>query len=931
MNSFIIKTIQKFFEINEKFNFNRDVIRDTVEKFYLTEEETTQEQMDFNQDVEDNENSASILDKAKDNSNDAKVNDTVSYMGANVPMIYAFVTKYAPNCIKVGYTEQGVSKRIKQWQEDYEDAEEIGRWSAEVIISTAEGEIEKRLYFKDFTVHNMLRKEYGYKQSGKDIALKNEIANTIRQLKYNNDTTIDVHVSSEFFRMLQGGIENEQQKVKDEVLDKVIESICENIKSGNEQNYALYTYDKDGNGVKDLVRDWKSAPKNYKMTEIQEDCVINAKEAIKNGKTELLMSASPRYGKTHVSYQIIKDNITDRKKQYVLVTSAKADVRTAWRDDINHKDFIDDFVFIEYMDGNIYVTCKNNKSYLSTTNLGIYEDACITLNDDIVSYYQKQNKIVIVFATLQYLSGKSSEIDGTINVSRKTNKFKDNIIQFLKKINPWMMVIDETHYGSHSNKQGATTGLNKNADIEGDEYQDEYMQNKEEYDKTLNKTIKASIRMQCSGTPYYILADGEFDIESKPNAAIISDVTFSDMVTARDQWIKDNPDAQEQDSPYYGIPNIKKFGMKLTESCYKSLAEDEVSIKLNDLFQIDKNTKRFIHEDAIVDLMTSIFGKKDNNAIGFLNQKDIVEGRIFKHTMIVLPGINACALLENLLKEKILNSNNREVITLVERRTALTDDGIKLDPRAETPDTLNKALNELDIKGKKSVTLTCVRFLTGVSIPLLDSMLFMKDSKSPQDYDQAILRLCTRHVVENKETGIKVNLKPNVYLIDFNICRMFDLMKRSAEDMIYAKSQNNKHISMDEMIKKELDAEPIYIEDNVYDNGNADEVLAGMHEVNIDEFMKLYVKYNSQKSIGDLIDENLKAKRFNNFCLKHSDLLSGIDASKISVNDLKDEYGNDTTDAPESVNADENTDSNSQIQDGKKAKSSKKIVIYRNS
>ena len=55
------------------------------------------------------------------------------------------------------------------------------------------------------------------------------------------------------------------------------------------------------------------------------------------------MAAVMRFGKTHASYEIVKEAGMKR----VLVCSAKADVRTAWREDINHVHFYKDFVFFE--------------------------------------------------------------------------------------------------------------------------------------------------------------------------------------------------------------------------------------------------------------------------------------------------------------------------------------------------------------------------------------------------------------------------------------------------------------------------------------------------------------------------------------------------------------------------------------------------------
>jgi hypothetical protein len=59
----------------------------------------------------------------------------------------------------------------------------------------------------------------------------------------------------------------------------------------------------------------------------------------------------------------------------------------------------------------------------------------------------------------------------------------------------------------------------------------------------------------------------------------------------------------------------------------------------------------------------------------------------------------------------------------------------------------------------------------------------MKDTHSVQSYDQEVFRICSRNIAKAKdEQGnvISVNRKSNVYLIDFNIARMFQMTMESA-------------------------------------------------------------------------------------------------------------------------------------------------------
>lgn len=104
---------------------------------------------------------------------------------------------------------------------------------------------------------------------------------------------------------------------------------------------------------------------------------------------------------------------------------------------------------------------------------------------------------------------------------------------------------------------------------------------------------------------------------------------------------------------------------------------------------------------------------------------------------MVLPHIDDCHVLKKLLIDKnIINDDPsdkdyRKIIVATERRTAKDKDARKLDPEATDSTSLNQALWNLENKGKRSLTITVNRFLTGVSVPLWDAMFYMKDTASP--------------------------------------------------------------------------------------------------------------------------------------------------------------------------------------------------------
>ena len=857
MKSYIVKLIYTYMDI---ISLNEDISNNFDESIRQKQDELNQDQTN-NQDNDQN-NDESDTDNDYD---DILNNDYQNHLGmqseldkihkgqtfskeellqTNTPIIYAFITKYAPNAIKIGYTVQGAEQRVKQWQKYYSDAKLIGWWTATQLDNAMH-----KVFFMDFNVHARTR-SYGYSNL-KDPANKFDFDEFKRLAK--EDGIENIHVSSEFFMKYKDmKIKDTSSELNEKIITDIITEIKNDIKEGKNVGklYDLETH-------QETTHHEYGAADTYENTPLQQDAINKAIDAMKRGCTDLLLSAVMRFGKTHCCYEIIKE-APDIK--YVLVTSAKADVRAAWKDDINHEDFLDNFVFIELpSDGSLTISKKNQK--------GVYEEIKKE-NPNKIKQYIDEGKTVIVFATLQDLAGKKG-FDA--NVIKDKHKFLYNDEYPLD-----MIIIDETHYGSHSNVYGTAVGLAKNKYEANSTELKEAKKEAEDVDRISKAVdeIKHKYTLQCSGTPYYILASGEFS-EIYKNKEIISNVGFSDMIDARDKWIDEHindDNFDESKSPYFGIPNMIKFGMNLTKECRKVLSKNkDINTSLSFLFK--NSNDKFENESAVTELMESIFGANNHEMPGFLDQKRIKEGEIFKHIIMVLPHIDDCHVLKKLLIDKNIIDDDpesdeyRKIIVATERRTAKDKDARKLDPEATDSTSLNQALWNLENKGKRSLTITVNRFLTGVSVPLWDAMFYMKDTASPQEYDQAIFRLCTRNVgnaTYTDENGVeqkqKICRKANVYLIDFKVDRMYNMMVNSAVSQCGAdKSKKHNIEEVKELINKSIEQVPTYV-DSVYDT-NGKHILNGIHQITADDLLKQYVKYNRERSIEDSID----LKQFNSF------------------------------------------------------------------
>ena len=195
MKSYIVKLIQTYMDI---ISLNEDMSNNFDESIRQKQDELNQNQ---NNDESDTDNdSDDILNNDYQNhlgmqSELDKIHKGQTFskeelLQTNTPIIYAFITKYAPNAIKIGYTVQGAEQRVKQWQKYYSDAKLIGWWTATQLDNAMH-----KVFFMDFNVHARTR-SYGYSNL-KDPANKFDFDEFKRLAK--EDGIENIHVSSEFF------------------------------------------------------------------------------------------------------------------------------------------------------------------------------------------------------------------------------------------------------------------------------------------------------------------------------------------------------------------------------------------------------------------------------------------------------------------------------------------------------------------------------------------------------------------------------------------------------------------------------------------------------------------------------------------------------------------------------------------------------------
>ena len=525
----------------------------------------------------------------------------------------------------------------------------------------------------------------------------------------------------------------------------------------------------------------------------QKNVVRNFMSAIKHGRTHLLMYAVMRFGKSFTAMSCARK----MDARLVVVVSAKADVKTEWKKTVESFKNFDGYEFVD------------------SDNL--------SRDYSLVSKAQAAGKKIVVCLTLQDLC--SSNIK---------ERHKD---LFSKRID--LLIVDETHFGARAEHYGKVLPPVSSKPKQESKYDADSIDAVEEQVKQLN----AKIQLHLSGTPYRILMGDEFSDED-----IICNCQFTDIAKASEDWDKANLDTKEEwENPYYGFPQMVRFAFNLNESALHKLSELQkkgVTVAFGELFMpksIKKSNEgfhcQFVHEAEILDFLHAIDGsREDANILAFLDNERIRQGKLCRHIVCVLPYRASCDAMEIILKEHAIEFRNLSQYEIVNIA------GVEDERRFNKLEKVTRYITECERRDQKTITLTVNRMLTGATVPEWDTMLYLKDTASPQEYDQAVFRLQNPYIKTYKAddgSTIQYNMKPQTLLVDFDPNRMFILQELRAH--IYdLNTEANGNSNLQNRIARELQVSPI-----VWMNKNR------LQEVTPTNILDAVREYSRERSVLD--------------------------------------------------------------------------------
>lgn len=440
-----------------------------------------------------------------------------------------------------------------------------------------------------------------------------------------------------------------------------------------------------------------------------------------DSKPKYLWNAKMRFGKTFATYQLAKK----MKMKRILVLTFKPAVESSWQDDLSrHIDF-ENWQFVS----------DKEAKYDNRSLDKMYADC-------------DKSKPIVVFGSFQNLLGTNTS--GGIKAKN----------EFIHTDNWDMIVFDEYHFGAWRDnaKKLFTDEDEDNIDFDIETYQ------KEESGNAINESwlpITTDYYLYLSGTPFRALNSGEF-LEDQ-----IFNWTYSDEQAAKEQWVS------KENNPYRALPKMVMMTYKIPDSITQNAIEEGFDeFDINEFFRATHDTgsveqAKFVYENDVQKWLKLIQGEYfivDGLKLG--NDKppmpfsDTTLLNVLSHTLWFLPNVASCYAMKNLLHQRQNKFFDDYKIIVC----AGTKAGIGIDAVKPVKEAMGNPLKT------KTITLSCGKLTTGVTIRPWSGIFMLRNLKSPETYFQAAFRVQSPWEIVDKD-GKKQVMKEECYIFDFALER----------------------------------------------------------------------------------------------------------------------------------------------------------------
>ena len=452
--------------------------------------------------------------------------------------------------------------------------------------------------------------------------------------------------------------------------------------------------------------DFKMRPEQKAAVDKTADYIQSFRKENHGKAPHFLWNAKMRFGKTFTAYQLAK-KMGWRK---VLVLTFKPAVQNAWEDDLKcHVDF-------------------KGWQFISPGGLS-YEDV------------DKKTPFVC-FGSFQDYLGKNKNTGGI-----KTKN------EWVHATNWDCVILDEYHYGAWRENAKELFEAEEKKEIEFGEgvgirdFDEEIM------------PITTGGYLYLSGTPFRAIASGEF-IEEQ-----IFNWTYSDEQRAKQAW-------KGEGNPYASLPRMVLLTYQLPDSIREIAMQGEFNeFDLNVFFSASGagDKAKFIYQDQVqkwLDLIRGGFLETtiDNLKLGAkkppMPYSDARLLNLLSHTFWFLPSVASCHAMHTLLGQK-QNKFYHDYNVVVAAGSGAGIGVAALPPVKEAMDDPLKT---------KTITLSCGKLTTGVTVKPWTGILMLRNSSTPETYFQAAFRVQSPWTVNNPDSTTPNKeqiIKEECYVFDF--------------------------------------------------------------------------------------------------------------------------------------------------------------------
>lgn len=430
------------------------------------------------------------------------------------------------------------------------------------------------------------------------------------------------------------------------------------------------------------------------------------------GRTpKFLWNCKMRFGKTFAAYQLARKMGMKR----VLVLTFKPAVLSAWEEDL-------------------------------ATHLDFEGWQFIARNTELIFEKADKSQPIVCFGSFQDFLG----------VNRVTGGIKPRN-EWVHTSNWDLVIFDEYHFGAW--RENAKKLFEQGDDDSYDSLDLEYYDRGNACDEQ-DLPITTKYYLFLSGTPFRALNSGEF-IEEQ-----IFNWTYSDEQKAKANWQGDR-------NPYASLPGMVMMTYQLPENIRRIAMQGEFNeFDLNEFFAAKGtgSSAEFVHKDQVQKWLSLIRGAYEEKLVDDLKLRkskpvmpfaDIRLLNVLQHTLWFLPNVASCYAMKNLLNDKQNVFYHDYAVNVCAGSEA-----------GQGAEALKPVLASMkgDPFRSKTITLSCGKLTTGVTVKPWTGIFMLRNLSSPETYFQAAFRVQSPWEIST-DGGQKEIVKKECYVFDFALDR----------------------------------------------------------------------------------------------------------------------------------------------------------------